>query len=105
MNLILINDVLTTKNLKIKCFLEKKLTELKSGPRTFADSGPEAVVHFTTQNTYMTGAAQFRRYKPAQLGAQGVELFHCPVPPRPIHPELRRLRTGAGRRHDGREFP
>lgn len=38
---------------------------------------------------------------PSQLGAQGVELLHCPVPPRAVDPEFHRLRTGPGRRHDG----
>lgn len=38
---------------------------------------------------------------PSQLGAQGVELLHCPVPPRAVDPEFHRLRTGPGCRHDG----
>lgn len=38
---------------------------------------------------------------PSQLGAQGVELLHCPVPPRAVDPKFHRLRTGPGRRHDG----
>lgn len=43
--------------------------------------------------------------RPAQLGAQAVEVLHRPVPPRPVHPELHRLRTRPGGRHDASRAP
>lgn len=43
--------------------------------------------------------------RPAQLRAQVVEFFHRPVPPWTVHPELHRLRTRPGRRHDGSRTP
>lgn len=43
--------------------------------------------------------------RPAQLGAQGVELLNRPVPSRPVHPELHRLRTRPGRRHGDSRTP
>lgn len=43
--------------------------------------------------------------RPAQLRAQGVEFLHSPVPPWSVHPELHRLRTRPGRRHDDSRPP